>query len=73
MRQLKPMNPTNRDDLERIVDRYSVAQVVQALCDICHEKADHLATNWQDHAAAARWQDKARKLDRIVEPLTLSW
>ena len=46
---------TKQDDmlaLEDMVDRHGLYAVAGMLAEVCHEKADHLATNWQDHTAA---------------------
>lgn len=44
------------EQLEKIVDRVRLAAVIAALARICHEKADHVRTNWQDKDLADAWQ-----------------
>ena len=44
--------------LEAMVDRVGVRNVLHALAHICGEKASHLEANWQDAEAAKVW-DKA--------------
>lgn len=56
-------------ELEQMVDRFSVRQVVDMLSEICAEKAEHIRVNWQDFSLAARWQAKAAKLDRVSNSL----
>ena len=43
------------EELEPIVDASSVSAILEALSDICHLKADHIKTNWQDLAMARQW------------------
>lgn len=50
-------------DLEAMVDRYSLSDVLSVLMEICDGKAEHLAVNWQDHAAAKQWARCAVVLD----------
>lgn len=50
------------DKLEAFVDKSSLADVLYALSEIALEKADHLATNWQDTASARVWEKAAGKL-----------
>lgn len=41
--------------LEKLVDRYDVASMLESLSDICHEKAEHIADNWGDVKTAKTW------------------
>lgn len=60
-----PLSITDKTELEFIVDRCSLARVLEALAEICSEKADHIRTNWQDHATARPWDAAERKLSHI--------
>lgn len=51
--------------LEPMVDASGLADVVLALARMCNEKAEHLATNWQDASAAKQWDKAASLLDRV--------
>jgi hypothetical protein len=42
-------------DLEGLIDRRGIEQVLQQISDICGLKAQHVAENWQDAAMARRW------------------
>lgn len=44
-----------RDALESLIDSTSVVAVMQALSEICGEKAEHIRTNWQDAKLAREW------------------
>lgn len=39
--------------------------VINALSQVCHEKAQHIEENWQDKRLAKTWETAARKLDRL--------
>ncbi len=54
------------EDLERMIDRQGLAAVCDMLAQICHEKADHIASNWQDRALAREWTVCARAIDRAA-------
>ena len=49
-------------DLEAMVDASSLAQVIEALGEICAEKADHIRASYDDRATAKIWDDAARKV-----------
>lgn len=52
--------------LETMVDKVGLRNVVFALATIAENKAEHIHTNWQDHALAKRWENDAHKLDAIA-------
>jgi hypothetical protein len=52
----------NTEALEAIVDRNSLPEVLEALSQICYEKAEHIETNWLDTELAKAW----RKAGEIV-------
>jgi hypothetical protein len=54
------------DDLEGLVDRTSLAEVLFALGEICFGKAEHLETNWQDRNAAKAWERAGKRLDSVT-------
>ena len=62
-------------ELEQFVDRTSLRAVLQMLSAICHEKAEHLAGNWQDDGSARpwgvllSWVAAAKRLDNLAETL----
>ena len=55
----RDLNNVERDALEAILNVTNLNAVVQALSEICEEKADHIATDWQD---AGLWRTAAGKL-----------
>jgi hypothetical protein len=42
--------------LEAMVDRAGLGNVLYALEHICYAKADHVQANWQDPTTANRWE-----------------
>ena len=60
------MTDAHREELELMVDRYSVAEVLQALAQVCREKADHIRSNWQDQTTARSWDAAAVRLDKVT-------
>ena len=55
--------------LEAMVDKVGLRNVVFALSHICDAKAEHIHSNWQDHALAKHWENDAHKLDAIANRL----
>ena len=52
-------------ELELIVDREGLGNVIDLLGEICDDKAEHLLTNWQDKAAAKHWTHDGRELGKL--------
>jgi hypothetical protein len=53
-------------ELEKLVDTYGIREVMYTLANVCTEKADHLATNWQDNTAAKVWDNRADKIAALA-------
>ena len=53
------------EDLERLIDRYDIDQVLEAISDICHMKADHIKHHWQDDKVANAWSAMGRRIARL--------
>jgi len=54
----------DQERLEGMIDRHGLYRVADMLTQICQDKADHLATNWQDGETARRWQQASVLFDR---------
>jgi len=48
--------------LEHLLDQSSLSDLLQALGQVCYEKADHLRSNWQDRSAASDWDSAAGRV-----------
>ena len=59
------------DQLEPLIDRASLATVLEALSQVCWEKADHLQSNWQDPVAAKTWRKASNAIDRIIPKVSV--
>ena len=55
------------DTLEALIDRTSLTAVVEALGDICHEKAEHVLTTWQDRPRSQSWRAAGFKLAKAAD------
>ena len=66
------ISQSQKDELEIMIDRSSLHEVLNALADICAQKADHIQSNYQDKPLAKTWMKvswKLTKLENDVFPL----
>ena len=49
-------------ELESMIDKVGIANVVYALESICFAKGQHLRANWQDANTAKAWERNAVRL-----------
>jgi hypothetical protein len=49
--------------LESAIDASSLADVLEALANICREKSQHLQENWQDQRSASLWNRAASRVE----------
>lgn len=61
-----PFNKHDLDALEVLVDRYGLTRTLEALAEICEEKACHVAENWQDEKLATQWDKAADAIDTFT-------
>jgi hypothetical protein len=59
------------DALETLIDSKSLPDVLLALETVCHEKADHLRSNWQDAESARAWERAGRQVRKAWANLPL--
>jgi hypothetical protein len=64
---------SERRDLESLIDRTSLQEVLMGLSEICSEKADHVETNWQDKplARALRTVERAISVHCVPRAVNL--
>ena len=66
-----PILPINRqqlqDQLEELIDRYSLLDVLLAIGNVCAEKSDHVLTNWQDSDLADAWTRAMIEIDKAAD------
>jgi len=53
-------------ELEAMVDKVGLANVLWALSSICAAKAEHVAHDWQDTKLGKIWESDARKVARAA-------
>lgn len=63
----KTLEPS--DALEALIDVHGLARIVEIVADVCDEKSNHLAENWQDYSAASSWAKIGQKLHNIKLPV----
>lgn len=57
------------EKLEEMIDKAGLYAVLSELAIICGEKAEHIATNWQDKALASSWARTQGQLDKLASRL----
>jgi hypothetical protein len=63
---MRDLNQAERNWLEAAVDGAGLSSVLMALSEICGEKAEHIATNWQDTKTAKVWATAEGRIGVIV-------
>lgn len=61
-----------RADLEALIDRHDLARVIDALAEVCGEKADHLRENWQDNESAEVWESARVKVEALASDIAVN-
>jgi hypothetical protein len=67
----KPLDKESKVRLEDMIDNHSLATVLDAIADICQQKADHLRENWQDDELAGSWDGAASALETAIRRANL--
>lgn len=57
------------DALEGLIDAHGLSRVLNALAQVCDEKAEHVLTNWQDKRGSANWTLAGQRIDRVAAQL----
>ena len=58
-------------ELETLVDKHGIAEVLLALADVCADKAEHIQSAWQDDAHAALWNVAGEYVAQTADRPTL--
>ena len=56
-------------ELELMVDRHGITGELWMLARVCADKADHLATDWQDETSAKQWEKRMAKVESLATKL----
>lgn len=62
----RAVTETEQEELEKLMDKTSLASIVDALAAIARDKAAHLREAWQDERSARAWDRDADKLDSLA-------
>ena len=54
------------DKIERLMDDYGIANFLSMAGYVAGEKAEHVATNWQDPRRAKAWMQISKELDKLT-------
>jgi len=54
------------EHIEQYIDKHGLTAVLEHIEGICYDKADHLATNWQDANSAFIWIKHAESIQKAV-------
>lgn len=53
---------TVHEQIEAIIDESSLPALMIVIEDVCHDKAEHIRSNWQDEQTASVWDCFARAI-----------
>lgn len=57
--------------VEHLIDLHGVAEVLNAVAQVCSEKAEHLRANWQDTRSAKAWDKASVRVSNLVATATI--
>jgi hypothetical protein len=60
------ITPSEKDDLELMIDRIGLTAFANVLADICYEKAEHVSVNWQDKNLARIWRKASTSAQKLA-------
>jgi hypothetical protein len=60
------MKQEHLDQLEELIDAYTLEDVIKGLEEICQGKAMHIESNWQDKVTARPWWRIAGRLGTLA-------
>lgn len=62
----RDLTQEEKNTLESMIDSANLSAVLEAISDICGEKAEHIRANWQDNALAKDWDTACGKIGLTV-------
>jgi len=57
-------------DLEKMIDDRGLSKLLGDIAQICCEKSDHIAVNWQDYDLAELWGENGTKIQECSESVS---
>lgn len=65
-RNYRSVDPRETErEIESVIDRVGLPDMISIMADVCVAKADHIDTNWQDRALARVWDRASKALDKL--------
>ena len=55
-----------KSQLEQLIDSKGMSYVLECIIEVCDEKSQHCAENWQDEKLAKQWYKTASKIDKFT-------
>jgi hypothetical protein len=68
---MRDLDKQEKDQLEALIDGCGLSSVLMALSEICGEKSEHVATNWQDKTLARDWAIAENRIGAIVPSIAM--
>ena len=60
---------TPYDTIEKLIDKYGVADVLLMIQDVIRDKSAHIEASYQDYTLAGKWLQAWRALNRAIRDL----
>ncbi len=55
-----------KEQLESLIDQHGLPQVLEAMAQVCYEKAEHIAVNGQDVSLAKSWMQQGKRIESSI-------
>lgn len=55
------------EQVEKLIDTLGLHNLLGTISVVCAEKAEHIETNWQDHALAKKWNAASTKIGKLYD------
>ncbi len=59
------------DQIEHMIDSFGLFEVLDAIADIAHGKAEHIQHAWQDGPLATKWRIAAKRIERTANSIQI--
>ena len=60
---------TPYDTIEKLIDKYNVADVLLIVSDVISAKAEHIEINWQERGLVSAWNKAGTVIRKAVREL----
>lgn len=59
------VSSTMNETIENLLDKHGLRKFLDALVEVCGEKADHVIETWGDEDLADEWKATGRQIEKI--------